>query len=54
MVDPERSEDWILANAPEFVEGMDLADAEIARGEHGVSLDVVLAEFDDTDDVDTR
>ena len=26
-------EDWILANAPEFVEGMRLADEEMKRGE---------------------
>jgi len=29
----EELEDWILANAPEFVEDMKRADEEIARGE---------------------
>lgn len=32
-IDAEALEDWILANAPEFVEGMRLADEEMKRGE---------------------
>jgi prevent-host-death family protein len=32
-IDPDALEDWILANAPEFVEGMRLADEEMKRGE---------------------
>ena len=32
-INAEALEDWILANAPEFVEGMRLADEEMARGE---------------------
>jgi prevent-host-death family protein len=41
-IDSEALEDWILANAPEFVEGMRLADEEMKRGET-VSLDDLLA-----------
>lgn len=32
-IDSDALEDWILANAPEFVEGMRLADEEMRRGE---------------------
>jgi len=32
-IDAEALEDWILANAPEFVEGMRLADEEMGRGD---------------------
>src|SRR6266545_4747949 len=32
-IDSEALEDWILANAPEFVEGMRKADEELRRGE---------------------
>ena len=32
-IDASALEDWILANAPEFVEGMRLADDEMRRGE---------------------
>ncbi len=32
-IDADALEDWILANAPEFVEGMRLADEEMRRGE---------------------
>jgi antitoxin (DNA-binding transcriptional repressor) of toxin-antitoxin stability system len=32
-IDADALEDWILANAPEFVEGMRLADEEMKRGE---------------------
>ena len=47
MVDQERSRHWVLANAPEFVANMDEADAEIARGERGVPLEVALADVVD-------
>jgi antitoxin (DNA-binding transcriptional repressor) of toxin-antitoxin stability system len=32
-VDSEQFEDFVLAHAPEFVEGMAIADAELATGE---------------------
>ncbi len=32
-IDSDALEDWILANAPEFVEGMRKADEELRRGE---------------------
>ena len=32
-IDSVALEDWILANAPEFVDGMRLADEEMKRGE---------------------
>jgi PHD/YefM family antitoxin component YafN of YafNO toxin-antitoxin module len=32
-VDSEQFEDFVLANAPEFVKGMAAADRELARGE---------------------
>lgn len=32
-IDADALEDWILANSPEFVEGLRLADEELARGE---------------------
>ena len=41
-IDAEALEDWILANAPEFVKGMRLADEEMKRGET-VSFDDLLA-----------
>jgi prevent-host-death family protein len=31
-IDADALEDWILANAPEFVEGMRLADEEMRQG----------------------
>jgi prevent-host-death family protein len=31
-IDSEALEDWILANAPEFVDGMRLADEEMRQG----------------------
>jgi prevent-host-death family protein len=40
-IDAGALEDWILANAPEFVEGMRLADEEMRRGET-VSFDDVV------------
>ena len=41
-INADALEDWILANAPEFVEGMRLADEEMARGET-VSFDDIRA-----------
>lgn len=41
-VDAEELEDWVLANAPEFVEGIRRADAELAAGKT-ISLDDFLA-----------
>ncbi|MFA5785509.1 MAG: hypothetical protein WDA71_00750 [Actinomycetota bacterium] len=32
-IDPDALEDWVLANAPEFVRGMKAAEAEYARGQ---------------------
>ena len=43
-VNDEQLEDWILANAPEFVDGMQRADEEAARGET-VSWEKVQAEL---------
>lgn len=45
-IDEAELEDWILAHSPEFVRGMQEANAEIARGMAGRSLEVVLAEID--------
>jgi prevent-host-death family protein len=45
-IDENALEDWILANAPEFVANMRQADEEIAAGVHGQPLDEVLAELD--------
>lgn len=42
-IDADALEDWILANAPEFVEGMRLADEEMRRGET-VAFDDLVAE----------
>lgn len=41
-IDGAALEDWILANAPEFVEGMRRADRELRAGKT-VSLDALLA-----------
>jgi len=41
-IDAGALEDWILANAPEFVEGMRLADEEMRRGET-VSFEELVA-----------
>jgi len=40
-IDADALEDWILANAPEFVEGMRLADEEMKRGDT-VSFDALV------------
>lgn len=45
-VDEAELEDWILANAPEFVRSMRRADREIARGERGQPLDRVLTRIE--------
>lgn len=45
-IDESELEDWILANAPEFVRARDEADAEIARGDRGRSLDEVIEEIE--------
>ena len=42
-IDAAALEDWILANSPEFVEGLRLADEELRRGET-VSFDTLRAE----------
>jgi hypothetical protein len=47
-VDSEEFEDFALANAPQFVEGMAAADAELAAGET-VSLASVRAELDESE-----
>ncbi len=46
-VDHEALEDWILANAPEFVEGMAAAEREYAAGKT-VDLDDALDELDNS------
>lgn len=50
-VDSEEFEDFVLAHAPEFVDGMTAADSELATGQT-VSLASVRAELEDdqTDD----
>jgi prevent-host-death family protein len=45
-IDEDALEDWVLANAPEFVRSMRQADEEIAGGVHGQPLDEVLADLD--------
>jgi prevent-host-death family protein len=52
-IDEEALEDWVLANAPEFVSNMAEADAEIAAGVHGHSLDEVLAELEAEESTDS-
>lgn len=44
-IDSDALEDWILANAPEFVEGMRQADEEFRRGET-VSMDELFARME--------
>jgi prevent-host-death family protein len=44
-VDPDELEDYILANAPEFVRSMKTAEREVARGET-VPLEQVIAEHE--------
>ena len=45
-IDETALEDWILANAPEYMTAMAEADAMVTRGEHGRPLDEVLAGLD--------
>lgn len=45
-IDDEALEDWILANAPEYVATMQHADEEIARGERGVPLEQAIADLE--------
>lgn len=45
-LDPEQLEDYVLANAPEYVASMRTADQAIARGEQGVPLADAIAEFE--------
>jgi prevent-host-death family protein len=51
-VNPEELEDFILANAPEFVRGMRLADRELAAGETR-PLAEVLSEIRDSEEPET-
>ncbi len=45
-LDADELEDYILANAPEYVASMAAADEAIERGEPGVGLADVMAEFE--------
>ena len=45
-IDQEALEDWVLANAPDFVANMAEADDEISKGVRGKPLGEVLAELD--------
>lgn len=45
-VDADQLEDFILANAPEYVRSMRAADEAIARGEPGIPLADAIAELD--------
>ena len=45
-VDEEELYDFVLGHAPEYVADMRAADEEVARGDHGRSLEEVLAELD--------
>lgn len=49
-IDDEALEDWILANAPEYVANMQQADQEIARGEPGIPLEQAIAELDQAEE----
>ena len=44
-IDFDALEDWILANAPEFVEGMQQAEEEFRRGET-ISMDELFARIE--------
>lgn len=46
-IDEEALADWILANAPEFVSNMAEAEAEIAAGVKGVSVEEAFATLSD-------
>ena len=45
-IDEGELEDWILANAPEFVRARSEADDEIIRGERGRPLNDVVADME--------
>ena len=45
-LDAEQLEDFVLANAPEYVASMSAADEAIERGEPGVALADAIAEFE--------
>ena len=45
-LDTEQLEDFVLANAPEYVASMSAADEAIERGEPGVALADAIAEFE--------
>lgn len=45
-LDAEQLEDYVLANAPEYVASMRAADESIDRGESGVALVDAIAEFE--------
>ena len=45
-IDQDALEDWVLANAPEFVADMATADAEIAQGRRGKQLADLVRELD--------
>jgi prevent-host-death family protein len=45
-LDAEQLEDFVLANAPEYVASMRAADEAIERGEPGVALADAIAEFE--------
>lgn len=45
-VDPAELEDFILANAPEYVQSLRDSDGAIQRGERGIPLADVIAELD--------
>jgi prevent-host-death family protein len=45
-LDADQLEDYVLANAPEYVASMRAADDAIERGEQGVPLVEAIAEFE--------
>jgi prevent-host-death family protein len=48
-IDVEEFHDYVLANAPEFVEGRRAAEERFARGEYGQPLEDVMAELEAED-----